>query len=120
MNEPISDTVRGILDGHIVLSRKLAHANHYPAIDVLASISRLMPEIADKDHLAKAGFVKNMMASYRDVQDLISIGAYKKGSNPLVDEAIELQKPINELLLQVVGENYTFEQTREMLMKIGE
>ncbi len=118
MNEPISDTVRGILDGHIVLSRRLANNNHYPAIDVLQSISRLMPDIASKAHYAKAGFVKNMMSTHREVQDLISIGAYKKGSNAQIDQAIRLQDAINELLLQEVGENYTFEETIDMLMKI--
>lgn len=118
MNEPISDTVRGILDGHIVLSRRLANANHYPAIDVLASISRLMNDISDKEHLKNAGLVKNMMAVYRDAQDIISIGAYKKGSSPDIDRAIELHKPINELLLQNVGENYSFDETREMLARL--
>ena len=111
MNEPISDTVRGILDGHIVLSRRLAHNNHYPAIDVLASISRLMPDIASEGHLKAAGFVKNMMASYRDMEDLISIGAYKKGTNPHVDMAIDLQEPINALLRQGVHDNVSLEET---------
>ncbi|MGI6175466.1 MAG: flagellar protein export ATPase FliI [Christensenellales bacterium] len=118
MNEPISDTVRGILDGHIVLSRKLANNNHYPAIDVLASISRLMPDIASKEHLQKAGFLKNMMATYREVQDLISIGAYKRGTNPSVDMAIELQEPINELLQQLVEERYSFDETVDIMKKI--
>ncbi|MDL2289335.1 flagellar protein export ATPase FliI [Clostridia bacterium OttesenSCG-928-F22] len=120
MNEPISDTVRGILDGHIVLSRKLAHNNHYPAIDVLSSISRLMVDIVDEGHLQQAGFVKNMMATYRDVQDLISIGAYKKGSNPNVDQAIELRGPINRLLQQSIGEAFTYDETIEQLMQIGD
>jgi len=119
MNEPISDTVRGILDGHIVLSRKLANANHYPAIDVLASISRLMPDITEKEHYASAGHVKNMMATYRDAQDLISIGAYKRGSSSEIDRAIDLHKPIDDLLLQGIGESYTFEETLEMLRKLG-
>lgn len=119
MNEPISDTVRGILDGHIVLSRKLANANHYPAIDVLASISRLMPDITAKEHYASAGHVKNMMATYRDAQDLISIGAYKRGSSQEIDRAIDLHKPIDDLLLQGISESYTFEETLEMLRKLG-
>lgn len=119
MNEPISDTVRGILDGHIVLSRSLANNNHYPAIDVLQSISRLMPDIADKKQIQKASFVKNMMATHRDMQDLISIGAYKRGTNPQVDQAVALMKPINNLLQQEIDEAFTFEQTIEMLMSIG-
>ena len=90
MNEPISDTVRGILDGHIVLSRELAHNNHYPSIDILASVSRLMPDIADKSHLEKAGFVKKILATYRQAQDLISIGAYKPGFKRTDRQAIEL------------------------------
>ncbi|MCE5236258.1 MAG: flagellar protein export ATPase FliI [Clostridiaceae bacterium] len=118
MNEPISDTVRGILDGHIVLSRRLANANHYPAIDVLASISRLMPDIVEEEHYASAGHVKNMMATYRDAQDIISIGAYKKGSNPEIDRAIDLHKPIDGLLLQGIGESYTFEETLQMLRSL--
>ncbi|OQA15617.1 MAG: putative ATP synthase YscN [Firmicutes bacterium ADurb.Bin356] len=80
MNEPISDTVRGILDGHIVLSRSLANSNHYPAIDVLASVSRLMPEIASKEHNNMAGIVRNMLHTYKRAQDLIAVGAYKKGT----------------------------------------
>ena len=119
MNEPISDTVRGILDGHIVLSRQLAMANHYPAIDVLSSISRLMTDIADGEHLKKASFVKNMLATYRDNEDLISIGAYKNGTNPKVDKAIELNDSINELLVQQIGENAPFEDTINWLKSIG-
>ncbi|MDR1620029.1 MAG: flagellar protein export ATPase FliI [Clostridiales bacterium] len=119
MNEPISDTVRGILDGHIVLSRKLANNNHYPAIDVLHSVSRLMPDIVTKEHYGQAGKVRNLMSVYRDMQDLIAIGAYKKGSDPEVDRAIAQMGPINELLMQQVGENYSFEEIVDMLMQIG-
>ncbi len=118
MNEPIADTVRGILDGHIVLSRQLANNNHYPAIDILASISRLMSDIAAKDHNQMAGLVKSMMASYRDVQDLIAIGAYKNGSNVQVDKAIALQEPINALLKQQINDRFTFEDSVAMLKEI--
>ncbi len=117
MNEPIADTVRGILDGHIVLSRQLANSNHYPAIDVLASVSRLMPDIAGKEHLAKAGFLKSVLATYRESQDLISIGAYKAGSNPKIDQAIRLIDPVNNLLKQQVDAHVAFEET---LQDIGE
>lgn len=119
MNEPIADTVRGILDGHIVLSRKLANNNHYPAIDILQSVSRLMPDIVEEEHWEKAGFIKNNMAVYRDMQDLISIGAYKKGSDPRVDLAISLMNPIDALLQQEIGQNFTFEQSLEQMMRIG-
>lgn len=119
MNEPVADTVRGILDGHIVLSRQLANRNHYPAIDVLASVSRLMPDIADEKHLSNAGFVKSRLATYRDAQDLISIGAYKNGSNPEIDEAIRLYPKINELLTQPVKESHGFEETVKMLEGIA-
>ena len=118
MNEPVADTVRGILDGHIVLSRNLANRNHYPAIDVLASVSRLMPDIAAEDHLTCANEIKNRMATYRDAQDLISIGAYRQGSNPDIDEAIRLNPKINALLTQGVREVSDFGQTMTMLQGI--
>jgi flagellum-specific ATP synthase len=119
MNEPVADTVRGILDGHIVLSRSLANRNHYPAIDVLASVSRLMPDIASDRHMDCAGFVKSRMATYRDAQDLISIGAYKQGSNPEIDEAIRIMPKINQLLTQPVKESIGFEETIGMLESIA-
>ncbi len=119
MNEPIADTVRGILDGHIVLSRHLANSNHYPAIDVLASISRLMPEITSREHYDQAGFVRNMLYTYQKAQDLIAIGAYKRGSDPNIDRAIELLPLIHALLQQRVAERFGFEQTQELLFGIG-
>ncbi|MEM1093903.1 MAG: FliI/YscN family ATPase [Bacteroidota bacterium] len=100
MNEPVADAVRGILDGHIVLSRKLAHAGHYPAIDVLASVSRLMPRLATADEQETAMKARRLMAAYRDAEDLIRIGAYKQGSNAEVDRAIKLHDPINAFLRQ--------------------
>lgn len=119
LNEPITDAVRGILDGHIVLSRALANKNHYPAIDVLASISRLMSDIVDSDHKAAANFVKNKMAVYKDAEDLINIGAYKSGSNPEIDEAIAVNGKINNLLRQTVGSEFTFEDTLNELKSIS-
>ena len=115
MNEPISDTVRGILDGHIVLSRALASANHYPAIDVLSSISRVMRDIVSPEHFDTAGFVKNKLAVYRDAQDLINIGAYKKGSNPDIDEAVALNSTINGFLRQGIDEEVTLEDVTQSL-----
>ena len=88
-NEPITDTARSILDGHIMLNRKLAHKNHYPAIDVLQSISRVMSSIVDSEHKEAAGKLKNVLATYQEAEDLINIGAYKKGSNSNIDYAIE-------------------------------
>lgn len=99
-NEPISDTVRGILDGHIMLSRKLAHQAHWPAIDVLASISRSMNDLVSSEHREAANQIKQLLAAYQQSEDLISIGAYQHGSNPLVDQAIRLREPINGFLRQ--------------------
>jgi flagellar biosynthesis/type III secretory pathway ATPase len=84
-NEPIADAVRGILDGHIVLSRDLAARNHYPAIDVLHSISRTMPEVTTPEHRLRAGAVREWLATLRDNEDLVSVGAYVPGSNPRID-----------------------------------
>ena len=94
MTEPVTDTARGILDGHIVLSRKIANRNHYPAIDILQSVSRVMNDIVDNDHKAMAYEIKKLMAVYRDAEDLINIGAYVKGSNDEIDEAISKIKKL--------------------------
>jgi flagellum-specific ATP synthase len=118
LNEPVTDTVRGIIDGHIILSRKLANQNHYPAIDVLASVSRVMPSIIDKKHLKMANAIKDVMATYRESEDLINIGAYKMGSNKKIDTAIELKEDIDEFLTQEVLESYPFEETISMMNEI--
>jgi flagellum-specific ATP synthase len=118
LNEPITDAVRSILDGHIVLSRDLANRNHYPAIDVLASVSRLMPDIVDKEHLEKAAEIKNKIAVYRDAEDIINIGAYKKGSNTEIDEAIESIASINSMLRQGINEKFSFEDTMRLINSI--
>lgn len=117
-NEPITDTARSILDGHIMLDRKLAHKNHYPAIDVLQSISRCMSQIAEKDHKQAAGKLKNVMATYNEAEDLINIGAYRAGSNPSIDFAISKNSAANEFLLQDVDEKYSFEETVQMLKNL--
>lgn len=114
-NEPITDTARSILDGHIMLSRKLGHKNHYPAIDVLQSISRCMSQIAQKEHKNAAGRLKNVLATYNEAEDLINIGAYKSGSNPDIDYAIEKIKAVNEFLMQDVEEKFSFEETLALL-----
>ncbi|RKM59134.1 flagellar protein export ATPase FliI [Butyrivibrio sp. XB500-5] len=118
MNEPITDTARGILDGHIVLNRKLAQKNHYPAIDVLASISRCMSAIADPEHKKAAGKLKNVLATYNDAEDLINIGAYRAGANKNIDYAVSKIERVNEFLMQETDEKFSFEQIREMLLNI--
>jgi flagellum-specific ATP synthase len=107
-NEPISDTVRGILDGHIMLSRKLAHQAHWPAIDVLSSISRSMPDVVSDEHRRNSDTLKQLLAAYQDTQDLISIGAYQSGSNPLVDVAIKMREETQKFLRQGMSERVTF------------
>ena len=117
-NEPITDTARSILDGHIMLSRKLSHKNHYPAIDVLQSISRVMSQVAAKEHKMLAGKIKNIMATYNEAEDLINIGAYKKGSNKNIDFAIEKIDKVNEFLLQNVDEKFDFEDEINFMEEI--
>ncbi|MDR1665585.1 MAG: type III secretion system ATPase SctN [Puniceicoccales bacterium] len=118
MTEPIADETRSILDGHIILSRKLASANHYPAIDVLASVSRVMTAIVGKDHLAAAGKMRNMLAKYREVELLVRIGEYKKGSDAEVDEAIKKVPSINNFLKQGLSEKSNFNGTVEQMKSI--
>jgi len=118
LNEPISDTVRGILDGHIVLSRSIANSNHYPPIDVLASVSRVMPEIITPEHMEAFGTLKSMIAVYREAEDLINIGAYKKGANPEIDRAVMLHSAIQSYLKQGMNECFTFEQSLEAMRAI--
>ena len=117
-NEPITDTARSILDGHIVLNRKLAQKNHYPAIDVLASISRVMSAVAEKNHKKAAGQLKNVMATYSEAEDLINIGAYKNGSNPEIDFAIKKMPEVNKFLLQQTDEKFDFDEEIQMLLDI--
>lgn len=119
-NEPITDTARSILDGHIMLTRRLAHKNHYPAIDVLQSISRCMSQVAAREHKAAAGKLKNVLATYSEAEDLINIGAYKSGSNPDIDYAISMNKKVNEFLLQDVEEKVEFEDSINRLMTMFE
>jgi flagellum-specific ATP synthase len=118
MNEPITDTARGILDGHIVLNRKLAQKNHYPAIDVLASISRCMSAIADPEHKKAAGKLKTVLATYNDAEDLINIGAYRSGANKNIDYAVSKIEQVNAFLTQETDEKFSFEDIREQLLSI--
>jgi flagellum-specific ATP synthase len=104
MNEPVADTARSLLDGHVVLSRALAHRNHYPAIDVLKSISRLMNDIVPSSQVALANRLRGWLATYRDAEDLISIGAYRPGTNPRIDEAVAKLDAVHAFLRQGLGE----------------
>lgn len=117
-NEPISDTVRGILDGHIVLSRAFANRNHFPAIDVNASISRLMSDIATPEHKKNAAKIRDLLSVYYQNYDLVSIGAYKPGVNPRLDEAIAKIDAINEFLRQPTNQAFSFEETLELMENI--
>lgn len=119
MNEPIADAVRGILDGHIVLSRDLMAANRYPPIDVLNSISRLMPAVASGVHRRRAGIVRDALATHRDAKDLINIGAYVRGSNQKLDAAIDVMPQIEAFLRQGVDEFSPFETTVTALEEIA-
>lgn len=117
-NEPIADTVRGILDGHIVLSRELAHKNQYPAVDVLFSLSRLMPDIVTEEHMEIANKIRNIMAIYRNYEDMIKIGAYIKGTNKEIDYAIEKNEKIISFIKQKTNESFSLEQTLYYMREI--
>ena len=120
MNEPIADAVRGILDGHIVLSRDLAHAGHYPAIDVLQSISRVMPQLVSKAHLDSSMKIRETLAAYRQSEDLIRLGAYVSGSSPRIDAGIRARDDLNRLLRQDRSDATSFEETLAELQRVSE
>ena len=117
-NEPITDTARSILDGHIMLDRKLGHKNHYPAIDILQSISRVMSAIATSEHKELAGKLKNVLATYHEAEDLINIGAYKKGSNREIDYAIQKIDAVNAYLMQKTDEKFDFNEEIDLLRNL--
>ena len=119
MNEPIADAARSILDGHIVLSRALAHKNHYPAIDVLQSISRVMNNVVSDEHKTAAGKIRNLMASYAKNEDLINIGAYAKGSDAMTDKAIALNEKINAYLIQGADDKADYEIAKNELINLS-
>ncbi len=118
LSEPIGDAVRGIIDGHIVLSRDLANRGHYPAVDVLGSISRVMPDVVDAEHRAAAARAVASMAAYRTAEDLINIGAYVDGSNPEIDAAKSVKRPLDEFLRQDMFARTSFEEAREGLQAL--
>jgi flagellum-specific ATP synthase len=119
-NEPISDAARSILDGHIALSRDLANKNHYPAIDVLQSISRVMVDIVDNEHRKKAGEILNICATYKKAEDLINIGAYVKGSNPDIDYAVTMIERVNTFLMQDMNERVDYDRAKKDLFALFE
>ena len=118
MNEPIADNVRSIVDGHVVLSRRLATQNHYPPIDILSSLSRVMNEVVNSDHLKSAQRLRSLQATYQEAEDLINIGAYSPGSNPEIDRAIEKNPGIREFLRQGVMERVDFADTVTRLKEL--
>ncbi len=118
LTEPVTDTARGILDGHIVLSRKLANKNHYPAIDVLASVSRVMSDIVTKEHKMNAFEIKKLMGTYSEAEDLINVGAYVAGSNEDIDKAIEKRKPILNFLTQSTEDCFSLEEVDTQMKAI--
>ena len=119
MTEPVADAARGILDGHVILSRRLAQRGQFPAIDVLDSISRVADEVCDQAHVAARRQMIRLLAAYREAEDLIQIGAYAKGSNPTTDVAIRFHDKILELLHQGARENDTMEAARSRLVKLA-
>ncbi|MDR2211055.1 MAG: FliI/YscN family ATPase [Spirochaetaceae bacterium] len=119
MDEPVSDTVRGILDGHIVLSRRLAEAFHYPAVDVLGSISRLAPAVTGPVTQRAAGYIRRLMAVYNEAEDLINVGAYHQGTNPAIDEAIAKKAAIDSFLIQGVEEKSSIVETLQVMGEIA-
>jgi FliI/YscN family ATPase len=119
MNEPVADTVRGILDGHVVLSRDLAQAGHYPAIDVLQSVSRVMPHVVSREHLDKAAQIRQTLAEYRRSEDLIRLGAYVSGTSPRLDASIRAMDDLNAFLRQDRSEKVPLPETVRQLDKVS-
>lgn len=117
-NEPISDTVRGLIDGHIVLSRTLANRNHFPAIDINASISRIMNDIVSDEHKKQAYKIREILSTYYQNYDLISIGAYRPGANPKLDEAVMKIDAVNRLLEQNIDDKFSYEETLQIMKEI--
>ena len=119
-NEPVADATRSILDGHVVLSRKLASSGHYPAIDVLESVSRVRDAVISPEHRRAAVRINGHMAAYRERQDLISVGAYQEGSDPVVDDAIRMRDPINAFLRQDASEHTPLAESRDRLLALAD
>jgi flagellum-specific ATP synthase len=118
-NDPVSDTLRGLLDGHLYLTRELAHHGHYPAIDVLSSLSRLMPALASREHLAHAAKLRDLLAAWREGRDLVEIGAYKQGTNPRLDQALRFLPAIQTFLRQAQTDTTPLGETLELMAMIA-
>jgi flagellum-specific ATP synthase len=119
LSEPVSDAVRSILDGHVVLSRRIADRGMYPAVDVLGSISRVMIDVVNSQHMKAAQFIKEMMACYTEAEDLIHIGAYKKGSDSRIDKSLEMIEPIRKFLCQDIAEGCSWADSKSQLLDLG-
>jgi flagellum-specific ATP synthase len=119
-NEPVSDTVRGLLDGHVILSRKLAAQAHFPAIEVLGSISRLYTDIVPADQRAASQTIRELLSAYRDHEDLISIGAYRNGANPTVDMAIAMRDEVQRYLRQAVDDRSSVDLSKAALIQLAQ
>ncbi|BCJ85261.1 flagellar protein export ATPase FliI [Effusibacillus dendaii] len=118
LNDPVADAVRGILDGHVVLSRELANKGHFPSIDVLSSVSRVMNDLVSPDHRKAAANFKKLAAAYREAEDLIHIGAYRTGSNPIIDKSIQYRALMDQFLVQTVDEKADYETAVESLIEL--
>jgi flagellum-specific ATP synthase len=118
MNEPIADTARGVLDGHITLSRRLNSQNQYPAIDIADSISRTMPNVIDKEHLKSAQEFREIYTAYKENEETINLGAYARGADPVIDNAILLREPMRKFLRQTPDEQVSLEDTRRQLRDV--
>lgn len=118
MNDPVADAARGILDGHMILSRRLARKNHYPSIEVADSISRVMDQVVSTDHKDKADQLKTWISAYRENEEIVSLGAYAQGSNPDLDQYLARQAQIQAFLKQPIGQGFTFEQTLDQLSQV--
>jgi flagellum-specific ATP synthase len=118
-NEPIADLVRGLLDGHIILSRQLAQQNHFPAVDVGQSVSRLFLQLATEEHREQAGILRDLMTTYQKNEDLLSVGAYVAGGNPKLDLAVQIKPALDDFLKQSVDEAFAYEDTLALLQQLG-
>jgi len=118
MNEPVADEMRGTLDGHIILSRKLASINHYPAIDILESRSRVMEHIVSENHQMAAGRIRNILAKYSEIELLVRMGEYKRGADPAADEALDKIELVNQLLRQGINDNVSMQETVELMARV--